>query len=201
MATELQLTTDDGEQLEAQYDGPDSARIALVLAHPHPSYGGDMHVPIIDSLFRQAGDSAMARIRFNFRGAGRSTGVHDGGDAERLDVAAAAAELHRRHPNAALVLIGYSFGADVILGAPVPDVAARVLVAPPLRFRPDGVAITEPTLMMVPEHDQFGSFERALHVTEDWPQAHVLEIPGCDHFLAGAVDDITDAALGWIAGF
>ena len=197
MPSELIITTDDGETLEAESAGPGDAHTAVVMCHPHPAYGGDMRVPVLNELMAGLSSAGHGVLRFNFRSAGRSTGTHDGGGAERLDVEAAVATARAQWAGADLVLLGYSFGADVSLAAPV-DPSKRVLIAPPLRFG-DVAPPACPTLLLVPEHDQFSPPDRARKVTAGWPDVTVEVLAGADHFLSGAIGPITRRTVDWLA--
>ncbi len=188
--------TDDGESLEAERSGPEQAATAVVMCHPHPAYGGDMRVPVLTELMAGLAAAGHGALRFNFRSAGDSTGVHDFGDAERGDIVAAVAAANRAWPNARLVLLGYSFGADVSLAAPVePD--ARVLIAPPLQIGELG-APSCPTLLLVPELDQFSGPDHAREATAGWPDVKLEVLSGADHFLTGAVPRIVEETVGWL---
>jgi uncharacterized protein len=82
------------------------ARTGVVVCHPHPLRGGDMHNTIVAALvdgFQQAG---IATLRFNFRGVGASTGTHDDGNAEQEDVKDAVSYLLERQSVATLVVAG-----------------------------------------------------------------------------------------------
>ena len=196
MSTELRITTDDGESLEAEQAGPEDAATAVVMCHPHPTYGGDMRVPVLTELMSALSAAGFGVLRFNFRSAGASTGEHDGGDAERHDVQAAAAAARDLWPEARLVVLGYSFGADVSLAAAI-DPDARVLIAPPLQIV-SSEPPTCPTLLLVPEHDQFSPPDRASEVTVDWPDADVETLQGADHFLTGATARIAARTVDWL---
>lgn len=76
------LTTSDGVALEAELDVPADAWAAVVLAHPHPLYGGSMRDGAPAILFERLPTEGVAALRFNFRGVGASGGVHD--EAERI---------------------------------------------------------------------------------------------------------------------
>src|SRR4051812_26779918 len=83
------IDTVDGVVLEAEVSLVADAMACVVLAHPHPQFGGDMHSLVTDALFHSLPGLGVSALRFNFRGVGRSGGVHDEGRGERLDVAAA----------------------------------------------------------------------------------------------------------------
>jgi alpha/beta superfamily hydrolase len=188
----LTLTTADGVQLEAEAtiaDGVD-LRGAVVLAHPHPLHGGSMASLVTSELFRTLPGEGLAVLRFNFRGVGASTGTHDHGVGERLDIEAAIDALAGLTPARPLVLCGWSFGADVSLTVTDPRLAGWVLIAPPLRIRPaaDYEAVghdARPKLLIVPEHDEFRSPASATEETADWTATTVETVPGADHFLVG----------------
>ncbi len=85
----------ESEQIECTLDLPNfslntSANnkqikgIALVL-HPHPLFGGTMDNKVVKTMVRSLTDLNYAALRFNFRGVGNSTGVHDNGIGETQD--------------------------------------------------------------------------------------------------------------------
>ena len=91
---DVTLETTDGLALVADLALPDRDPWAgVVLAHPHPLYGGDRHSPVVAAAFAALADAGVAVLRFDFRGVGRSGGTHGGGIDERLDVAAARASV------------------------------------------------------------------------------------------------------------
>ena len=122
----LTLATSDGVILEAERATPAGAsRASVVLCHPHPQYGGTMRSIVIGALFDALPADGFTVLRFNFRGVERSTGAHDDGEGELLDVQAAvdAAADDRAPTDEPLVLAGWSFGADMTLATV--DAAAR----------------------------------------------------------------------------
>jgi len=121
-------------RLEAILKLPDGAlRMTAVVAHPHPLYGGTMHNKVVYAAARRLEAHGAAVLRFNFRGAGASEGAHDQGRGERLDMAAAIAEMRRRLPGLPLLAAGYSFGCYVALAAGADGRADRLLaLAPPV---------------------------------------------------------------------
>ncbi len=187
--------------LSAEATIPADPTAAVVITHPHPLHGGSMHTPVPTALFERAGELGMAAVRFDFRGVGASTGTHDEGRGERDDVRAVVAWLRDRldaqgSGDIPVLLAGWSFGADVILAVD-DDTAGWFAVAAPLAIvpvdemaAPDAVA---PTVLVVPEHDQFRSPASAAELTADWTTTGLEVIGGADHFLAGSLDHVADA--------
>lgn len=198
------LTTDDGCVLETAWSGPTDASRIAVLTHPHPRFGGDMDNVVPATLARVLPEHGIATLRFNFRGAGHSTGTHGDGEAEVADVVAAIDAAAIAHPDASVVAVGYSFGADVLLAVDDSRLAAIVAVAPPLAVlalaRLRGPRGNAPTLLLSAEHDQFRSADDARAVSGDWPATVHQSIAGTDHFLAGAVDRVADAVVTFLTG-
>ena len=195
------LEVTDGTRLEAEVDLPDGAVALAVLAHPHPLYGGSMEAGLIDELFRLLPcreGSPVGALRFNFRGVGASTGTHDEGRAERLDVAAALACAHDLAADADIptFLCGWSFGADVSLTVGDPAHQGWVTVAAPLRIVPvaemAAPADARPKLLVVPELDQFRSPAAAAEATAGWASTSLVTIPRGDHFLFGHGREVAD---------
>ncbi|HET8699883.1 MAG TPA: alpha/beta fold hydrolase [Gammaproteobacteria bacterium] len=120
--------------IEAAVDslGYDGAAVA-VLCHPHPLQQGTMHNKVVTTLARAFARLGAIAVRFNFRGVGASTGVHDNGVGERGDALAAVAWARQRWPGVPLYLGGFSFGAAVALNvAAVAEPRGLVTVAPPV---------------------------------------------------------------------
>jgi hypothetical protein len=107
------LGTSDGETLEARWDSPDEPTGIVVICHPHPLQGGSMMAPLMIAVTTRLVEREFSVLRFNFRGTGESTGTHDYGDAEKLDVAAAVEAA--TSTGLSVHLSGWSFGAATAL--------------------------------------------------------------------------------------
>jgi alpha/beta superfamily hydrolase len=114
------------------------AKGGVVLCHPHPQYGGDMHNTVLQTAVETASREGFSTLRFNFRGVGESGGSYSDGIGERGDVKAAMDYLYSKQKDSHMpfVLLGYSFGAWVGLQVAFQDdrVKGMVAIAPPLEM-------------------------------------------------------------------
>ena len=199
------LATSDRVALEARLATPPTPRGGVVICHPHPLYGGDMDNPVVVRLAEVFSDLGLATIRFNFRGTGDSTGVHDHGTGEQHDVEAALARLAvlvgAERP---LLLAGYSFGAAVVatVAPRHPELSGVVLVAPPLaRVDPRGFAgldrFGERLLVVAGSNDEICPAEGLARLRETTPRATVHIIEGANHFFFGKLYPLGETAATW----
>ena len=207
MLQSLTLDTSDGVRLEAERATPDGlSRASVVLCHPHPQYGGTMRSIVIGALFDALPDAGFTTLRFNFRGVEQSTGTHDEGRAELLDVqaavdAAADARAERGGAGEPLVLAGWSFGADMTLATHDDRIAAWIGIAPPLRFRSDFDAVAHdarPKLLVLGQHDEFRDPASVVEATDDWNATELDVIAGASHFFVGRTDRVVDAVRAFV---
>jgi alpha/beta superfamily hydrolase len=199
----LTVTTTDGEQLEGELALPAGApRAAAVLCHPHPQYGGTMRSIVIGALFNALPAAGVTCLRFNFRGVERSTGTHDDGNAEQLDVRAALDAIETaRVADEPLVLAGWSFGADMTLATHDPRLAGWLAIAPPLRFVTDFSAVAgdaRPKQLVLGQHDEFRDPASVVEATEDWKATEIEVIAGASNFFVGRTDRVVDAARRFV---
>jgi pimeloyl-ACP methyl ester carboxylesterase len=108
-------------------EAPPSA--AAVVCHAHPLHGGMMHFKVVFRAAKALQSGGLAVLRFNFRGVGRSEGVHDHGTGEQEDARAAMFEMQDRFPGLPLVLGGFSFGSAVALRVAARDARVRAVFA------------------------------------------------------------------------
>src|SRR3546814_9504400 len=81
------------------------------LFRSHPLLGGALSNKVVYTLASCAQKAGLYALRFNFRGVGRSEGLHDEGRGETEDTVFLANWLRERVPQGPLVLMGFSFGA------------------------------------------------------------------------------------------
>ncbi|HEY4333148.1 MAG TPA: alpha/beta fold hydrolase [Ilumatobacteraceae bacterium] len=188
----------DGVRLQADLDRVEGGWGSVVLTHPHPLYGGDRFSPVVDSLFRALPAAGFNVIRFDFRGVNESSGEHDNGDSERLDVLAAIELLEVVEPDAALWLVGYSFGAVVALNVVDPRVTGWIAIAPPLvgaAARCLAANDHRPKTIVVAAHDQFAPPDVVSPMVASWTATTMFTLDHADHFLNGRLAPMTDLVL------
>src|ERR1051326_5967971 len=119
-------------RLEGLLRLPDEAaeppRLAAVVCHPHPLFGGTMHNKTVFRLATALNEVGIPTLRFNFRGVGLSSGSYDEGRGEQDDIRSALDELEQRFPNVALCVAGFSFGAWTGLAVGCAEARVRQLV-------------------------------------------------------------------------
>jgi len=195
------LHTTDGMALEGEVSVPAGPTVgAAVLAHPHPQQGGTMRSIVPSTLFRELPPAGVACLRFNFRGVEGSGGTYGDGIGEQLDVLAAIDHLASVvEPGVALVLAGWSFGADVCLAVAAPRIGGWFAAAPPLRIlEPATMAAAtdpRPKLLAVAERDPFCPPDAARAIVAGWPACTVEVVAGADHFFVGRTDRLTPLCL------
>lgn len=191
----------DGTRLEGDLLAPANATGTAVVCHPHPLYGGTRQDAVVAALTRAFVGAGRRVLRFDFRGTGGSSGEHAGGSAERDDLRAAIDAVEPG--DGALVIAGYSFGADVALSVDHPSAAGWLVVAPPLAIIGEGDMVAphdgRPVTLITGAHDQFNPPDQLTPKVAGWANAELHVIDTADHFFAGshqAVSDIAAAAIG-----
>ena len=188
--------------IEAAQDDPlDAAapRGVAVIAHPHPLFGGTMDNKVVQTLARAFVQSGWAAVRFNFRGVGASSGVHDEGRGECADMLAL---IDQVAPDGALALAGFSFGAFVASHAiascwPARAVEKIILVGTAAsRFEVAQLPaeLHDRSLVLHGEQDD----TVPLAAVMDWARPQALPItvvPGGGHFFHGQLPLLKSLAL------
>ena len=113
--TQKTVVTGPAGSIEAVVDAPELApgvapRGVVVIAHPHPLFGGTMDNKVVQTLARAFVQCGWQAVRFNLRGVGATEGVYDEGRGELQDLLAVVQQVA---PQGTLALAGFSFGAFV----------------------------------------------------------------------------------------
>jgi alpha/beta superfamily hydrolase len=214
--TKLSIMTSDGLILEGERRRPtDEIRAAAVLCHPHPQYGGTMRSLVISALFDALPTRGVDCVRFNYRGVERSQGGYGDGVGERLDVLAAidalgadadadADPIAPAVPTVPTVLIGWSFGADMVLATVDARISGWFAIAVPMRFVSDldRAAVASdprPKFLALAQHDEFRDAEWVVETTRTWHNTRTEVVSGASHFFVGRTDRLIQLADEFIA--
>ncbi len=198
-STQISRITGQAGDIEIAVDGPDTSapsgttpRGVVVIAHPHPLFGGTMDNKVVQTVARAFVQSGWTAVRFNFRGVGGSAGAHDEGRGELEDLLAVVEHASPQAAGGALALAGFSFGAFVTTHAharlaPQRPIDKLVLVGTSVSRSPAApidAAAHPRTLVVHGEQDDTVLLADVM----DWarPQAlPVTVVPGGGHFFHG----------------
>lgn len=206
-ATRIERLFIDGPagRLEAllEWTQPAEPRIAALVCHPHPLYGGTMHTKIVFRAAKAALSLGLPTLRFNFRGAGRSEGTFAQGRGELDDVRTALDFLSIRFPGLPVVLMGFSFGCWVGLrvGAADGRVAALVGLGVPVASYDFSflAAVTKPKLFVQGTEDVYGPRARVEQLFDSLAEPkQICWVEGADHFLTGRLEEAQSAVSRFI---
>lgn len=188
-------------RLEALVDGPApgaALRAAVVLAHPHPQYGGTMHTKVVYHAAKALARVGCAVLRFNFRGAGTSEGTFSQGVGEREDFLAALDYMHERHPDAPLWAAGMSFGSWIAMTVGAEDARVSTLlgISMPIALYDWDIVrrSTKPKFFIHGERDEVCPLKdiREFYARAEEPKELVV-IDAADHLFDGKVGEVADA--------
>jgi uncharacterized protein len=195
--------------VDAPATRPDGMALGVALvAHPQPLLGGNAGHKVPQFLARGLASAGWAVVRPNFRGVGRSTGVHDAGIGESADLLALVDLIRQQPVGQRLALFGFSFGAFVqakvsraLADAGVPAWRTALAGMPfgevdgGRRYdTPDGLVAA---LVVHGEADE----RVPLRAVLDWarPCAQpVTIVPGADHFFSGKLPVLRDLVLSHV---
>jgi hypothetical protein len=186
-------------RLEALLEEPEAGplRLAAVVCHPHPLYGGTMHNKVVYRMARGLRRAGVAALRFNFRGVGLSEGQHGHLAGETEDLRAALAWLRERYPDIPFALAGFSFGALAItrLGCEMGGARWLMAVGFPTDYGPAEYLETcnVRKVFLQSTHDQFGPRAEleAIYAKLAEPK-ELIWIEAVDHFFAGGLEELEE---------
>jgi alpha/beta superfamily hydrolase len=191
-------------KLEALLEEPEDApgegkspREACLVCHPHPLFGGTMHNKVVFRIARAMRRAGAVVLRFNFRGVGRSEGVHDGGEGEVEDARAALRFLRERYPDLPYSMAGFSFGSRVILrlGCALSPVRLIAVGFPTSHGEFDFLATCGiPKYFIQSTTDEHSPKEALEAAFQGFAEPKSLRlIDAADHFFTGALDRMEEA--------
>jgi alpha/beta superfamily hydrolase len=175
-----------------------SKRGGVIICHPHPLYGGDMHNNVVCAIEEGFADKGFTTLRFNFRGVGASEGSYGEGQGEVEDLVGAVEFLKRQiDKDAAIMLAGYSFGAWICSMATsrLERMGGLFLVSYPFAFYESNTLRNyEGKIFLVGgKLDDIGPVAQLMDVYKAMPSIQKsLKIISTDHFYGGKEEEITD---------
>jgi uncharacterized protein len=174
--------------IEGLLDKNNASR-GVVIAHPHPLYGGNMHDFVVESIANAFRENGYATLKFNFRGVGKSRGRFDDGIGEQSDLTSAIQYFFDSGVQK-IDLAGYSFGTWVIsrIDPAAWGIENVVFVSPPMGlmdFSAD-LSVKRLKLVVTGSLDQFAPPQVIRKKLDQWGSSAGLEIiAGSDHFYGG----------------
>ncbi len=162
-----------------------------------------MSNPVVMTIAQTFNKNNFSTLRFNFRGAGNSTGTFDDGVGEQDDIRSAFSFL-RGQGISKIWLSGYSFGsrmnASVVeKGCKIED---HIMVSPPAGFMSYDTIKHMPNsgLIIVGDNDDIAPVQIIEDHIKRWqinPELKVIE--NCDHFYSGSLSKLNTILSTYLA--
>lgn len=195
---QVQIPVSHGHLEGILQTGDAAAKLAAIVCHPHPQYGGTMHNKVVFNAAKAFGELGCPVLRFNFRGVGASTGRYDEGVGELDDARAALDFLDSDR----IIMAGFSFGSRVGLAVGAEDERVAALCG-------IGVPVTDARLEAVQRSSKpklfiQGSLDElcpapAMHAwyagVADPKRLELIE--GADHFFNGFQEPLKAAIISY----
>lgn len=174
--------------------------LVMVICHPHPLYGGTLTNKVVHILAKTAVHLGMHVVRFNFRGVGKSEGVHDHGSGETIDCLAVIEWARKEFSCEKVSLAGFSFGAYVALRvANKVSLHSLLTVSPPVNLY-DCSALGEvevPWAVIQGTVDEIVSFAEVERWVGSKQSSPVFVTQEADHFFNGKLNPLSEAVTGF----
>jgi alpha/beta superfamily hydrolase len=170
----------------------------VLLAPPHPLYGGSLESPLLTELAFACTQRGLASLRFNWRGVGASAGEPSGDSADAdADYFAALDQLAE---SVAGPLVAGGSAAAVRAARAAARIERLLLVAPPpALIAPAAILATGiRALVLVGEYDAIAPARELAAAFERAPQIELHVVPHADHFFMEGLAEIGRLAAGWL---
>jgi alpha/beta superfamily hydrolase len=182
---------------------PALPKLAAVVCHPHPLFGGTMHNKVIYQTAKSLDALGLPVLRFNFRGTGLSAGTHDRGRGEQDDVRAAIASLAAQFPGIPLLVAGFSFGSWVGLRVACEDSRVTDLIGLGIPVNNTDFSFLQncdkPKLFVHGSNDEHGAIEKVKSLVLTFAgDNELVVVDDVDHFFAGKLDQLDRAITEWV---
>lgn len=193
-------------RLEAILKEPPGERRGVALVcHPHPLGGGTMHNKVVFRAAAGLVDAGLAALRFNFRGVGGSTGVHDEIEGGVEDVRDALDYLTGQYTGEDLTLAGFSFGSRVGMAVGIDDdrVERLISIGTPVDKYGDYdflLGSQKPILFVHGDRDEYGAVENVRKLVEQvskTAQTELVVFENCGHFFDDHLNELREVVRSW----
>lgn len=178
--------------------------VALVC-HPHPLGGGTMHNKVVFRVAAGLVDAGLITLKFNFRGVGSSTGVHNEVEGGKEDVLDALKYVVENFPDKEITLAGFSFGSRTGMEAGANDdrVARLISIGTPVdKYSDYGflIGLQKPILFVQGDRDEFGSIENVRNLVDKVSKTadtNLVVFENSGHFFDEHLNELRDAVRDW----
>lgn len=200
---DLQIPASHGH-LEGILKEPSGERRGVgLVCHPHPLGGGTMHNKVVFRAAAGLVDAGLTTLKFNFRGVGSSTGVHNEIEGGVEDVSDALNWLVSEYPNEDVTLAGFSFGSRTGMQVGMSDnrVKRLISIGTPVEKYRDYEFLTKvekPILFVHGDRDEFCSVPSLREITDQIPHAEVVIFENCGHFFDEHLNELREAISSWV---
>ena len=175
-----------------------TAMTHAVLLPPYFAHGGGQRNRVIVAMYDRLLATAVVPHRFDFSSVEEAAAQAD-----------AVAQIEAC--DGPVLLIGYSFGAEVAAAITHPAVVGWALIAPalvvpqfvspasPLRppAQPPVAADHRPKLVVIAERDAWFGADVIDPLVSGWVACEQQTVPSADHFFAATTNDVADRAVTW----
>ncbi len=177
-----------------------------LVCHPHPLGGGTMHNKVVFRAAAGLVDAGLTTLRFNFRGVGASTGVHNEIEGGKEDVRDAIDYLAESYPGKAITLAGFSFGSRTGMEVGMSDerVVRLISIGTPVDKYGDYEflsAVRKPILFIHGDSDEFGAVENVKKLYDEVSkntEAELIVFKNCGHFFDAHLGELREAIRKWV---
>ena len=176
-----------------------------VVCHPHPLGGGTLHNKVVFRIAAGLVDAGLITLRFNFRGVGASTGVHNEIEGGKEDIRNALDYMAERFSGQPITLAGFSFGSRTGMEVGIHDdrVVRMISVGTPVDKYNDYGFLTnvrKPILFIHGDHDEFGAVENIKKLFEEITKntdAELVIVKDSGHFFDEHLNEVRETVKNW----
>jgi len=188
--------------LEGLYVPGDPEGGGVLVAPPHPLYGGSILNPVATELALRGQTLELTSLRFNWRGVGASAGEASGEPGDALSDYAAALEFLEDCVSGPIVACGYSWGAVAAHKATEGHGAVRklALIAPPAAMldRDRLEAFRGPIFLAVGANDELAGAAALREIAGSLSNVEFVWLDGEDHFFGSGASAVGRAFESWL---